>query len=432
VAPSSSRKSSFSSLKPIVERARHNRKATKYGTTFSSPSTLDRSLKSGYSKKQLGMAAGAGFIGGSATGYGSSLASYSVYHRYQRYRWYRHRYHRHHYYPHDDYYDDDDYWDNYYPNNYEKNECEYGCPVHTHCEWGFCECDPGYEKAWGVCRVEGLVAPEPEGRRIEGLRCESSAECQAKDVNLVCRPERGVAGNGTTVVPTTTAATTDTSGVCKCRRDMRWNTKALECQLFIDVDCKNVTYSSTVSDEVKAAAETLETTLGNVTIEIPTNRTQTAEEGLKESLLSVITASDNATLDVLNEAFCRDAEAFSEAFQVDDTINRPANCQPIDNNLCAILYDSSTCADGTWKLPVYNNANKRLRYWSSDYKYRNDADVIGVRNGCTFFGWTGSGFDGNSFKLTAGATDRWIVFAQSQLYKQFDESILSFRCACRA
>jgi len=131
--------------------------------------------------------------------------------------------------------------------------------------------------------VEGLVAPEPEGRRIEGLRCESSAECQAKDVNLVCRPERGVAGNGTTVVPTTTAATTDTSGVCKCRRDMRWNTKALECQLFIDVDCKNVTYSSTVSDEVKAAAETLETTLANVTIEIPTNRKSTGVDVFGEN-----------------------------------------------------------------------------------------------------------------------------------------------------
>ena len=124
----STRKSSFSSLKPIVERARHNRraenqnqhwvlivhinyflwyisftnrKATKWGTKFSSPSTLDRSLKTGwvhnwhislkvqqklfvlprYSKKQLGMAAGAGFIGGSAFGHGSSLASYSVYHR---------------------------------------------------------------------------------------------------------------------------------------------------------------------------------------------------------------------------------------------------------------------------------------------------------------------------------------------------------------
>ena len=46
-------------------------------------------------------------------------------------------------------------------------------------------------------------------------------------------------------------------------------------------------------------------------------RTQTGEESLKESLLSVITASDNVTLEVLNEAFCRDAEAFSEAFQVD-------------------------------------------------------------------------------------------------------------------
>merc|ERR1711971_1018534 len=137
--------------------------------------------------------------------------------------------------------------------------------------------------------------------RIEGLSCESSAECQAKDVNLVCLVLVRPAENSTTVVSTTTAATTDTSGICKCRRDMRWNSKALECQLFIDVDCKNVTYSSTVSDEVKVAAETLETTLANVTITIPTNRTQTAEEGLKESLLSVITASDNATLDILNE-----------------------------------------------------------------------------------------------------------------------------------
>ena len=45
-------------------------------------------------------------------------------------------------------------------------------------------------------------------------------------------------------------------------------------------------------------------------------RTQTGEESLKESLLSVITASDNVTLEVLDEAFCRDVEAFSEAFQV--------------------------------------------------------------------------------------------------------------------
>ena len=35
-----------------------------------------------------------------------------------------------------------------------------------------------------------------------------------------------------------------------------------------------------------------------------------------------------------------------------------------------MISHSSTCKDGTWQLPVLNNANKRLRYWSSDYKYR--------------------------------------------------------------
>ena len=48
------------------------------------------------------------------------------------------------------------YWNKYLC----RNECEYGCPVHTHCEWGFCECDPGYEKAWGVCRVVRNESPQ--------------------------------------------------------------------------------------------------------------------------------------------------------------------------------------------------------------------------------------------------------------------------------
>ena len=33
---------------------------------------------------------------------------------------------------------------------------------------------------------------------------------------------------------------------------------------------------------------------------------------------------------------------------------------------------------------------------------RNDADVLGIRNGCTFTGWTGSGYDGETFTVTAG------------------------------
>ena len=35
-------------------------------------------------------------------------------------------------------------WDqNYYDNNYQQNECMYGCPANSHCEWGFCECNAG-------------------------------------------------------------------------------------------------------------------------------------------------------------------------------------------------------------------------------------------------------------------------------------------------
>ena len=33
-----------------------------------------------------------------------------------------------------------------------RNECEYGCPPNTHCEWGVCECNEGFTKSWGVCR----------------------------------------------------------------------------------------------------------------------------------------------------------------------------------------------------------------------------------------------------------------------------------------
>ena len=134
-----------------------------------------------------------------------------------------------------------------------------------------------------------------------------------------------------------------------------------------------------------------------------------------------------------------------------------------------IFISSSTCAQDSWKLLVKDGEQRQLEYWSSDWKYRwevlmltrlllefffggikglwlfihvpsnlsfrcleistllsfsafspstidehriknllrNDADVVGLRNGCSFTGWTGSGFDEDSFSLNAGATDRW-------------------------
>lgn len=91
------------------------------------------------------------------------------------------------------------------------------------------------------------------------------------------------------------------------------------------------------------------------------------------------------------------------------------------NGVRKAMYHSSTCATGSWKLPVEDGTQKQLNYWSSDWKYRsekvsrtfdprNDADLVGVRSGCSFTGWTGSSFDGDSFSLTAGMSDRWVVW----------------------
>merc|ERR1712032_1043660 len=155
-----------------------------------------------------------------------------------------------------------------------------------------------------------------------------------------------------------------------------------------------------------------------------TTRTQTIEESLDESLLGVLiplaesSSATNVTDEILKEALCRDFEAFVEVFEVDDLDNRPEFCPPIKNSMCGVLYDSSSCMEGTWMLEFTSGTQKQFRYWSSDFKYRNDADVLGIRNGCTFTGWTGQ-------------KDRWVVFSKSSLYKKFDENILSFQCNCR-
>ena len=83
------------------------------------------------------------------------------------------------------------------------------CPSNTHCEWGFCECNAGFTKTWGQCS-KGSVSLSPSRASLEPatLACDGDAVCQAVDINMVCM--------GTT---------------CTCRKDMKWNNKALECQV---------------------------------------------------------------------------------------------------------------------------------------------------------------------------------------------------------
>ena len=69
-------------------------------------------------------------------------------------------------------------WDqNYYDNNYQQNECMFGCPANSHCEWGFCECNAGtsrFIKIFHVYDGRRLIKTVPGGldnaNRI-GLRC---------------------------------------------------------------------------------------------------------------------------------------------------------------------------------------------------------------------------------------------------------------------
>jgi len=275
---------------------------------------------------------------------------------------------------------------------------------------------------------------------------------------------------------------------------MQWNTKAAECQILLDVDCSATTYNSPVAPLVQATVEQctdlMDTGAGGYNFvtdceraeyqrknqkirmnlyedmfnfspvkdpreriqnsvnklkalnslnddmhsksflekKIPDNRTETKEESLARSLLKYVNTTTASKAD-LTEAFCRDIESFNEAFQMDDSV-RPDSCEEVPDTVCAVLYDSGTCGGG-WELQVRPGAQRRLEYFSSDWKYRNDADTIGLRSGCTFTGFTGSSFDGEKMIFTAGVKDRWLVLENSPAYSPFHENIESFQCICR-
>ena len=163
----SSSDSPFASVESIIKEVRRVDKATRTATKWEvCPEVMDEKLKKDREEgveKSLGIGAAPGFVGGSGYSYGSKLASYSVYHRqerltnwllirspndsgrYQRYRWYQ----RHHLQASGR--EDDANWDTKYENFYTVNKCLGDCPPNAHCEWGVCECDEGFRRAWGAC-----------------------------------------------------------------------------------------------------------------------------------------------------------------------------------------------------------------------------------------------------------------------------------------
>ena len=61
---------------------------TKWGTSFGSGlgKYEGKKARNGISKKVLGLGVGAGFLGGAAAGVAGTMATYSVYHKYQEFR----------------------------------------------------------------------------------------------------------------------------------------------------------------------------------------------------------------------------------------------------------------------------------------------------------------------------------------------------------
>jgi len=255
---------------------------TRFGTSF--PGGMGRYGGAGYSKKSLGLGVGAGFLGGAAVG----IATMSVYHRYMMYNQMMnmHRYGH--------------YNDPYYNNYYSRGQCMGGCPMHSRCEYGFCECYAGYLKGNGQCYPEGRSRPE-RGANFDPFQpCLDASSCQRMDINLICN----------------TNLTTTSEGRCECRRDMKWNEEASECQFYMNVDCTSITYDTKPSPLILEAVNKTLDDIGDEKVEeepIDANSTVTPEETLKNSLLSNIDPKA-ATENEITEAFCRDVDSFSWEF----------------------------------------------------------------------------------------------------------------------
>merc|ERR1712032_1791389 len=297
---------------------------TNWGTSF--PGGTGK-FKGSILKKALGLGVSSSFLGGAASGVAGTFATYSVYHRYHEFQrlmymnnptsfngmldkgWYVE--HRGPQNPRPQEFSlDDDYYSNYY----SRKLCRFGCPPKSHCEWGFCECDVGLVKTYGRCHTPELWQRNPWPTNNDRLVCtlddetlnvteKTNHRCNSEDINLVCNPSDDP---------------TRHDGMCEFRRDMKWNPDALECQIYLNVNCSTTTYETEPSNAVwfavqKAKAELVAAGAKNVTQEI-LERTQTKEESLANSLLKWIDPK-NATADEIREAFCRDVDAFSFEFQ---------------------------------------------------------------------------------------------------------------------
>jgi len=104
-------------------------------------------------------------------------------------------------------------------------------------------------------------------------------------------------------------------------------------------------------------------------------------------------------------------------------------CVPVPRNLCAIAYDDDGCKG--WRLDI-PEGEKMFKWWDPVYSwYRNDIEQVSVRAGCSFTGFDDSSYNGESFTIRAGSSDRHVDLSAEDDFEDFDEAIQSYSCSCR-
>ena len=432
---------------------------TNYGTRFTKETMYVE--KRGFSRKVLGLGVAAGFVGGAALGAVGTMASWHVYHRYQAYRNMMQAkgfesYESEMKFQLYDFFDKNKEEVHNYSTYYEGNKCLKGCPKDSHCEWGICECNLGTTKKYGKC-FPSYINPH-RCKCFTTKVCISTSACQEKyDINMICIKEDRYNSN------------------CHCRPGMKFNEAAGECQIYIDVNCTAFTYetqpSPLILDSIKSEKNLPTTTLlknetkspeVNTTLhEMSTDinfdnftknqtsedgnkhenlnnltnyRTPTIEESLSNSLLTKLD-KDKATEDDITEAFCRDVDFFSFYMNTYDgkqdpslKDGKPPNCEKIPKEACGVAYDSSSCSGG-WAIYL-KEGGISFPYFSSYWSYRNDIDLLGVREGCELTAFSDTEFSGRNETFRAEYIDQWWVLAEHAQFSHLDENIESIFCIC--
>ena len=123
-----------------------------------------------------------------------------------------------------------------------RDQCYSGCPANTTCEWGICQCqNPNHIQIWGECVERGCPTDTVCHQELnstlfneeaEGMPCTDTLFCQEEDINLVCEGRSSVFGlRVNTEHQPFNLIGEDGNKVCSCRKEMKWNNVALECQV---------------------------------------------------------------------------------------------------------------------------------------------------------------------------------------------------------